>query len=271
MAAHHAPRLLALALAAAVSAAPLEAQTPDGEATDAAPLPEADGSSLSPVRMTYSTTVEVQGQRVDLDQTRTLRTSRHDGRDTWTVVEDSETEDGRGLDSLIVDRERLTPVRRYAVGQGTLEIVYSADSISGSLSYGENSVPVSEALEAPVLSGGPGLEVALSALPLEEGWSATVRSHAPQQQQVHTREFSVTGTGTIEVPAGRFEAYVVEAVPVEGAGHEATFWVRREAPHHVLRSVRSMPVQMGGGTATKELVSMEALDPSGAGRAVAGR
>lgn len=259
-------RDLALALlASAVAAVPLGAQQGSG-GEDAAPaLPDADGSVLSPIRMTYATTVQVQGQTVELDQTRTVARSRHDGRDTWTVVEASQTSRGAGLDSLFLDRERLTPIRRSAAGQGRVELRYASDSITGSMTFAGSETPVEMALEAPVLSGGPGLEMALSALPIREGWSATIRTHSPQQQEVHTRTFTVTGQETVDAPAGEFDVWVVEAAPVGGSGQEATFWVRREAPHHVIRSVRSLPVAMGGGTAEKELTGLDDSTPAGEG------
>lgn len=252
----HAGPLALAGLAAALVAGPLQAQ---------APLPEADGSSLSPLRLTYATTVVTQGQQVELEQTRTLERVRHGGRRAWAVVEESRSSRGTAIDSVYLDRARLTPLRRFALGQGTRELSYTADSISGSANYGGRETPVRRALDAPVLSGGPGLEVALAGLPLEEGWSATLRTHSPQQQQVHTRRFTVTGAETVEVPAGEFDVWVIEATPVDGSGHRATFWARREAPHHVVRSVRSIPVQMGGGTITKELTALGSGEGSGDG------
>lgn len=271
MAASDLARGLPLALlACALAAVPLGAQEGSAAADDPAPLPEADGSVLSPIRMTYATTVQVQGQTVELDQTRTLRRSRHEGRETWTVVEESQTSRGAGLDTLFLDRERLLPIRRSAAGQGRVELRYASDSITGSMTYAGNETPVAMELEAPVLSGGPGLEVALSALPIGEGWSATIRTHSPQQQEIHTRTFTVTGEETVEVPAGEFDAWVVEAAPVGDSGDEATFWVRRESPHHVVRSVRSFPAAMGGGTAEKELTGIGDAAPTTGGGPQAG-
>lgn len=247
----HLRRLALAGLAAALAAAPLHAQSP---------LPEADGSSLSPLRLSYATNIQTQGHQVTLEQTRTLERVRLADRETWAVTERSRSSRGSSVDSVYLDAERLTPVRRFARGQGTRELAYSADSITGTMNFGGRETPVDRAIDGPVLSGGPGLETALSGYPLEESWSATLRTHSPQQQEIHTREFRVTGTETVEVPAGEFEAFVVEATPVGGSGFEATFWVRREAPHHVVRSVRSIPAEMGGGTITKELTSLGDVD-----------
>lgn len=245
-------RRLALAgLAAALAAAPLQAQSP---------LPEADGSSFSPLRLVYGTNVQTQGQQVTLEQTRTLERVRLADRETWAVTERSKSSRGSGIDSVYLDAENLAPVRRFARGQGTRELAYSADSITGTMNFGGRETPVERAIDGPVLSGGPGLETALSAYPLEEGWSATLRTHSPQQQEIHTREFRVTGTETVQVQAGEFETFVVEATPVGDSGYEATFWARRDAPHLVVRSVRSIPAQMGGGTITKELTSLGEID-----------
>jgi hypothetical protein len=262
----HLRRLALAGLAAALACggnpqpetAPVRAQSPQ---------PEADGSSLSPLRLIYTTTIQTQGQQVTLEQTRTLERVRLADRETWAVTEQSRSSRGSGVDSVYLDAERLAPVRRYAVGQGSRELAYSADSITGTTNYGGRETSVERAIDGPVLSGGPGLETALSAYPIGEGWSATLRTHSPQQREIHTREFRVTGTETVEVPAGEFEAFVVEATPVGGSGFEATFWVRREAPHHVVRSVRSIPSEMGGGTITKVLMSLGAVDDAPGGDA----
>ena len=129
--------------------------------------------------------------------------------------------------------------------------------MTGTIAARGNEVDVQVGLEAPVFAGGPGLETALAGMALQEGYETTVRSFSAQQQQVQTHRLAVTGTETVTVPAGEMSVYVVEATPVGDAGQEATYWVLQEAPHHVVRSETKLPPAMGGGTATKELTSMQ--------------
>lgn len=253
-----AARRVALAVSAvALAAAPLRAQAPA--------LPEADGSILEPARMAFLTTLQIRGKTLTINQTRTLERIRRDGRELWAVVEESKTSRGTGVDSVLLDRDRLVPVRRHATGQGDIQLTYTPDSISGSLSFGQSRTDVGVGLQAPVYAGGPGLETALAGLPLEKGYSATIRTFDPQQQEVRTRKLEVTGTETVEVPAGEFDVFVVKATPSGGAGTTATFWVRRSSPHHVVRSERQLSPSSGGGTATKVLTAFSSppREPSG--------
>jgi hypothetical protein len=98
------------------------------------------------------------------------------------------------------------------------------------------------------------LDVYLAALPLTEGYTATLRTFNVQQQQVRPMRVEVTGTETIEVPAGSFDTYVVELSALDGGdAGTGTYYVMQAAPHHVVRSETNLGAQMGGATATTQL------------------
>ena len=105
---------------------------------------------------------------------------------------------------------------------------------------------------------GPGLEIFLMGLPLEEGYQTTLRSYDVQMQQVRPFRLQVTGTETVEVPAGTFETFALSLEPLDDAGGGVTLNVKREAPHTVVRGSYSLPPAMGGGTMKTELTSMDA-------------
>lgn len=149
-------------------------------------------------------------------------------------------------------------MRRRFSGPFTVDLRYTPESISGSLAAQGNEVPVQTDLEAPVLAGSLNLEIVLAGLSLEEGWTTTVRTYNAQQQQIRTQRVEVTGTESVTVPAGETSTFVVEATPVGNAGQEATYWVRREGPHHTVRSETQLPPSAGGATLTRELTSVEA-------------
>ncbi len=138
-----------------------------------------------------------------------------------------------------------------------MTLSYTDAAITGTMSGMGQTIEIDKALDAPVWGDGPGLELALAGLDLSEGYSTTYRVFNPQQQAVHTMKLTVAGTETVEVPAGSFETYVMEIEPVEsGQGRPQTLYLRADAPHHVVKSEAQLPPQMGGGTVTRELASM---------------
>ncbi|MFW6010788.1 MAG: alpha/beta hydrolase family protein, partial [Gemmatimonadota bacterium] len=251
-------RLEALGVETDTVSLPDTASDTEADAAATASLPEADGSRLEPTRLAYDITLTAQGQEMDVQASRTLTTGQLEGEDVWIMVEESSTPQGTSTDSLSLDRQRLTPVRRRVSGPFDVDLRYTPDAISGTLSAQGNETSIQTDLEAPVLAGTLNLEIVLAGLPLEEGWETTVRTYAVQQRQVHTYRLEVTGTETVTVPAGETSTFVVEATPVGHGGQQSTYWVRRDGPHHTVRSETQLPPAQGGATVTRELTSVGA-------------
>lgn len=227
------------------------------EAAQTAPLPDADGSLLAPGTMQYRTALSVQGREINVDVTRTLAEATFEGQPVWRVVDRAETPLGASSDTVQVNRKTLRTMHRLASqGGGTVELRFSDDAVTGAINAGGQSIDVNTDLEAPVLSDGVGLETFVAGLPLEDGYEATVRTFNPQQQQAVPMTLAVTGTESVETPAGTFETFVVELTPVDG-GDTRTLHVRQEAPHTLVKKEQPLPAQMGSGTATTVLQSME--------------
>jgi len=68
------------------------------------------------------------------------------------------------------------------------------------------------------------------ALPLEEGWRGKLNLLVAPTARKVVSEIAVTGREEVNVPAGTFDAYIVEA-----AGLEQKFWVAVEPPHQLVK------------------------------------
>ena len=220
-----------------------------------------DGSGLSPATLTYENKVKAGQRTVNRPTTRVLRPATHDGTPVWRVVDAAQG--GAQTDTLLVDRSTLRPLYRRASGQGTVSLTFTDTTVSGTMKMRGREAPVEVSFDQPTLASTANMEVALAGLPLEEGYAAQLPVFQLQQQKVATTTVRVTGTETVEVPAGSFETYVLEASS-EGPGPSGTIHVRRAAPHHVVKA--NLEVSMGPrtATATKQLTSMTAESASGA-------
>ena len=165
---------------------------------------------------------------------------------------------GTSVDTLDMNHATLRPIRRGVGGGATVEIVYSDNNVSGEIRAPGRTIPVSVDLEAPILGGGPGVEVTIAALPLEVGYQATYRVLDLMSGQVRPMKLEVTGTETTECPAGSFDVFVVQVTPLDdndaGSG---TLKVMMDAPHHVVSGESKLPAAAGGGMASMELVTVE--------------
>lgn len=227
------------------------------KAARTAPLPEANGTALDTGSMQYTTTLEMQGREINVDITRKVEQATFEDQSVWRIADQAQTSMGSSTDTVLVDRENLvTKFRSASQGGGTMRVRYSNEMVTGQIQARGQSIDINKKLEAPVLSDGAGLDIFVTGLPLETGYEATLRTFNSQQQQAVPMTLEVTGTETIDVPAGTFDTFVVEITPVE-EGNKRTLYVSQEAAHTMVRKQRSLPAQMGGGTATTELTSME--------------
>ncbi len=225
-------------------------------AASTGPLPVADGSKIAPVSMDYSTTLAMGGRNIDFKVNRAIEAAEVDGRKCWRIVDTAETPMGTQTDVYAVDAATLAPVQREVNGMGTLQLTYSPGSIKGEMGQSGQTMGIAQDLQAPVMADGPGLEVALAALPLAEGYTTTLRYFEPLSQKVRPVKLTVTGKATLEVAGGSFPTLVVEIAPLDGdeAGR-GTIHVMASSPHHVVKSEVKLPAMMGGGTRVTELAA----------------
>ncbi len=246
----------ALLCLGAAALRPAHAQSTDGAADDAAtaPLPSADGALLQPATFTYRIEMNMMGQEMTMEGTRTIAAATADGRALWRLVDGGDSPWGTYADTVEVDRQTLLPVRQRAAGSGDVTLHYSPEAVTGEVAMGQNVMPVNAPLAAPTFGSEAGLELALAGLPLAAGYQTHLRSFHPYSQQARPMRLAVTGTESITVPAGTFEALVVEMAPLEGS-EQSVLHVLPSAPHYVIQGAYTLPEAMGGGSITVTMLS----------------
>jgi hypothetical protein len=165
---------------------------------------------------------------------------------------------GSATDVYVLGADSLLPIsRNVEQGPATIAVDYGSDEVTGSISAGQQ-IPISVSLEAPAFGADAGLETAIQAMPLEPGFSATVRAvEIGMQQRVRYHSVRVAGAETVTVPAGEFETFKVVVEPIDGEGGGQTLWVEREPPRVLVKAETTLPPQMGGAVVTSELQSLD--------------
>lgn len=173
--------------------------------------------------------------------------------DTWLVTDIMKTPMGELSDVAILARKDLSVTKRK-VNQGpvSIEVDFAGGKASGSMAMGGQQRPVAADTGGPIFADSAGSMQSIAALPLESGYTATFRNFDLQTAKPKLLQLKVTGSESVTVPAGTFEAWKVEISSAEGGADKRTMWVAKES-RKTVKGETVLP-QMGGVTLTAELL-----------------
>jgi dienelactone hydrolase len=248
-----AERLAAITVDVSTVEEPKKATELDAAKTN--PLPPVEPERLRTGTASYTANMEMSGQQMELTAERTIEMT-DDGR--VRIVSSSQGPMGSATDTYVLDADSMLPrTRNVEQGPATIEVEYGSDEVKGTISAGQE-MPISVSLDAPAFGADAALESAIAAMPLDDGFGATVRAiEIGMQQRVRYHSVRVEQTETVEVPAGAFEAFKVVVEPIDGEGGGQTLWLKREPPRVLVKAETKLPPQMGGAMVTSELQSLD--------------
>ncbi len=223
-------------------------------------LPQAvDASALSavatPVRSlkagtyTYEVDIEIGDQRIPMSLTTTIE----DKAGNWLITDASTSASmGAATDQVEVAADNLQPIQRSVQqGPATIQLSYTAEKVSGTMQMGPQEMAIDQSLEQPLFADGAGAPHLIATLPLADGYQTYFSNLDLQTQAISLNALRVKGTESITVPAGTYEAFVVEIKPANGDPGGQTFWIATQ-DHRVLQTKMVLP-QMGGAIVTAKL------------------
>ena len=205
-------------------------------------------ASLSPGTSSYLGKIEAGGQTITLSITQSI--TEEGGN--WVVSGTAKMPMGDATDTTTLDKATLVP-RKRSIKQGpaAIELTFEDGKATGTVAMGGEPKPVSVDLGGELFADGAGSNEAIAALPLAEGYSTAFRNFDVRQQKVQLKEARVTGTESVTVPAGTFDAWKVEIASAEGDAGTTTVWVARNS-RKVVKTSTTLP-EMGGAIVTTEL------------------
>lgn len=236
-------RAAALALVAGV-AGPVAAQAP-APVPQAASLPFAElAAAMKPGTWTWTNKLTKNGQAEDFGS-RTLTLQKGTGAASWLLLDAQANPMATMSDSLVLSATDLATMRRALAVQSpmgpiTLAMSFTNDSVTGAMAAGGQTQTLALKNVKGAVSSDGMLLLALGRLPLAEGWTARMEMFNPQGGGTIPLTFAVKRSERVTVPAGSFDAWVVETT--SGPGN-STFYVAKGGP--VVRIVSAVP-QLGG-------------------------
>jgi hypothetical protein len=160
---------------------------------------------------------------------------------------------GAGTDTSTLEKGSLV-LRKRSVKQGPVAITvdFAGGKATGNMSMNGQDRPVSADLGGELFGDGAGAQQVIACLPLADGYTVTFRNFDLQKQKPKLMQLKVTGSETVTVPAGKFEAFKVEITSADGGSDQSTVWIAKDSRQVV--KVSSVMAQMGGAKMTAELM-----------------
>ena len=199
-------------------------------------------------KTSYSGKIEAGGQTIPMSTTQTIE----EQGGNWVVTGTAKMPMGDAVDVTTLDKATLVP-RKRSIKQGpaAIELTFADGKATGTVAMGGEPKPVSVDLGGDLFADGVGANEAIASLPLAPGFSTTYRNFDVRQQKVQLKQAKVTGSESVTVPAGTFDAWKVEIASAEGEPGQTTIWVAKDS-RKVVKLSATLP-QMGGAVVTSEL------------------
>ncbi len=211
-----------------------------------APKPAA---ALKPGSYKYQARIQAGTQSLALETTTEIK----EEGGAWTVTDTAKSPIGEMLDVAVLDKETLTLLKR-TVNQGPahIEIEVKDNKATGKMVMSGQERAINVDVGGPLFADAAGPAHSIAALPLSEGYSTTFRNFDLMRQKPKLLQLQVTGSESVTVPAGTFEAYKIEITSADGGSDKMTVWVAKDSRTPV--KISAVLAQMGGATMTAELV-----------------
>lgn len=227
------------------------------------PLPQVDSEQIALGIFDYKTVLMVEETRMDIDARIIYSRASDEDGDYLLILSLSDTGLGRTEDRLALDGATLSPqARDVRQNDGHMQVRYGREQVSAQIRSGDQSVSVELDLDQAVFGGEAGLEAALAALPLAEGYQARLRAvEVDVQTLVRSFEIEVDSAETIQVPAGEFSVWPVHLRALDGLGGDQWLWFSQSTPRFLVRAEAELPSELGTGLLITELINLDLTDP----------
>jgi len=206
-------------------------------------------SDLKPGYYRYKTRLSLNGKEMSI-KTATIIEEK-DG--AWAATEMAETPAGTSIDMAILEKGTLVVQRRsMKQGEAVIEIDFSGGHAAGKISANGQERTISADVGGTLFADAAGSLQAIGCLPLADGYTLAYRNFDLQRLKTKVMHLRVNGTENVTVPAGSFEAFVVQISSPGSANDKALIWIAKESRQPV--KIVTVSAAMGGATMTSELL-----------------
>ncbi len=196
----------------------------------------------------YKASIVGNGQTVPLS----MKTEIKEENGAWIVVETAQLPQGEVSDTSTIEKGSLL-LRHRSIKQEpiVIELDFKGTRANGTMTMNGQSKPIDVELGGILFADGAGTFDVIAALPLAAGYSTGFRNFDLQKQKPQLKQLKVTGTESVTVPAGTFDAYKVEITSANDETDKQTVWIAKDT-RQVVKISAVLP-SFGGAVLTSEL------------------
>ncbi|MFN2510072.1 MAG: alpha/beta fold hydrolase [Pyrinomonadaceae bacterium] len=196
----------------------------------------------------YKASIAAGGQTIPLS----MKTETKEENGAWIVTETAVLPQGEVSDTSTIEKgSLLLKHRSVKQGQMVIELDVKGSKASGTVTMNGQSKPIDADLGGILFADGAGSFDVIATLPLAAGYSTGFRNFDLQKQKPRVKQLKVTGTESVTVPAGTFDAYKVEITSADNEADKQTVWIAKDS-RKVLKISAVLP-SLGGAILTSEL------------------
>ena len=214
---------------------------------------------LAPGEYEYNVELALGPQKMPMSLKRSVKA---DG-DNWVISDNIESPMGSMSDMNILKSKSLVWLKRKSQqGPVNIEVTTYAGGIKAEIAMqgSDDKQLFDNKTDEKAAPDGAGIDLWLGAMPLKVGQTFYFNTFDVQTQVLKTQEAKALRMEKVKVPAGEFEALVVEVKNAEDSSDPVTYWLANGM------AVKQSAIisQMGGAVMTVELKkSSDAKKPSG--------
>lgn len=234
---------------AIVHAQESKTQMPAGKPAEKAPAAAAlptPATPLKPGTIGYTITMEMQGQKLDLETSSEIS----DGKEVWIIKDTTKTPQGDVVETVTLDKKTLAVLSRTVQrGPVSISLTFKDNKAAGAMEMGGQSRTVDADLGGALFADGAGAYQVMATLPLKEGYTTTFRNFNIRQNKTDMKQLKVVGSENVTVPAGSFDSFKLEVSNADGSGTPTTVWIAKTTR----QPVKTQTTAPNGAVVTAEL------------------
>ncbi len=218
-----------------------------------APIKKLRKGLLKTGKYEYNATLELKGEIYNVKLFREIKFQK----DYIILTEDIHTAIGKSTDRFMVDTATLLPFSRVAYEgiDEVLKLVFSKKAVSGYTVDDMGQTNVNVDIKSPVFSDGFNLELAITLMPLDEGYRNTVKYYDFRLDDIRTAEIEVPAIDEIQSFYGNFKCYRV-FVHDPDLNTLDIYWVSTDGIPKIIKAETEVPTDFGKRRKAFELVNI---------------
>lgn len=218
-----------------------------------APIKKLRKGLLKTGKYEYNATLELKGEIHSVKLFREIKFQK----DKIILTEDIHTAIGKSTDRFTVDTATLLPISRVAYEgvEEVLKLFFSKKSVSGYTVDDMGQTNVNVDIISPVFSDGFNLELALTLMPIDEGYINTVKYYDYRLDDIRTAEIEVPAIDEIQSFYGNFKCYRV-FVRDPDLNTLDIYWISTDGIPKIIKAETEVPTDFGKRRKAFELVNI---------------